>query len=82
MVKYIKEEEVIEEKTYDKLEDEGLTSYRSIPKAELHMLNIKEEKELIMGLLPIKELLYEIRRLKNYNTYVSLKNKTKQNRME
>ena len=34
----------------------------------LHILCVTKEENLVNGFLPIKELIYEIRDLKNYNT--------------
>ena len=41
-------------------------------KDTLHILCVSKEENLTNGLLPIKELIYEIRDLKNYNTYKKL----------
>ena len=41
-------------------------------KDTLHILCVSKEENLINGFLPIKELIYEIRDLKNYNTYKKL----------
>ena len=38
----------------------------------LHILCVSKEENLTNGFLPIKELIYEIRDLKNYNTYKKL----------
>ena len=47
-------------------------SYTVNIKDTLHILCVSKEKNLINGFLPIKELIYEIRDLKNYNTYKKL----------
>ena len=49
------------------------TSYKVEVKDTLHILCVSKEENLINGFLPIKELIYEIRDLKNYNTYRRLK---------
>ena len=41
-------------------------------KDTLHILCVSKEENLTNGFLPIKELIYEIRDLKNYNTYKKL----------
>ena len=69
----INEEEIISEEKYNEIEGEILTSYKTIIKDTIHLLHVSEEKELINGFLPIKELIYEIRSLKNYNTFQKLK---------
>ena len=40
----------------------------------VYLLVINFDKELINGFTPIKDLVYDIRSLKNYNTYMKLKN--------
>ena len=47
-------------------------SYTVNIKDTLRILCVSKEKNLINGFLPIKELIYEIRDLKNYNTYKKL----------
>ena len=42
-------------------------------KDTLHILSVSKEENLTNGFLPIKELIYEIRDLKNYNTYMKLR---------
>ena len=69
----INEEEILSEEKYDDIEGEILTTYKTIVKDTIHLLHVSEEKELINGFLPIKELIYEIRSLKNYNTFQKLK---------
>ena len=69
----INEEEIISEEKYNEIEGEISTSYKTIIKDTIHLLHVSEEKELINGFLPIKELIYEIRSLKNYNTFQKLK---------
>ena len=49
------------------------TSYDTIVKDTLHILCVSRKEELINGFLPIKELIYDIRDLKNYETYKKLK---------
>jgi len=50
-------------------------SYNRKVKDTLHILHVcvSKEENLTNGFLPIKELIYEIRDLKNYNTYKKLK---------
>ena len=45
-----------------------------IIKDTLHILHVSKKEDLINGFLPIKELIYDIRDLKNYNTFVKLTN--------
>ena len=47
-------------------------SHKAKVKDTLHILCASKEENLINGFLPIKELIYEIRDLKNYNTYKKL----------
>ena len=74
----IDEKETIEmEESIDPL-DQGTDSpfkTRSLKrkiKDMLHILCVTKEENLINGFLPIKELIYDIRDLKNYNTYKKL----------
>ena len=69
----INEEEYIKiDKDIDQL-DQGVDPLdEAIVKDTLHILCVSKEEDLINGFLPIKELIYEIRNLKNYNTYKKL----------
>ena len=69
----INEEETTSYEEYDHIEEEILTTYKTTIKDTVHILHVSEEKELTNGFLPIKELIYEIRSLKNYQTYQQLK---------
>ena len=69
----INEEETTSYEEYDHIEEEILTTYKTTIKDTVHILHVSEEKELTNGFLPIKELIYEIRSLKNYQTYQKLK---------
>ena len=77
----INEEETIKTKEGIDPLDEGIDTLYSSPtisykvevKDTLHILCVSKEENLINGFLPIKELIYEIRDLKNYNTYKRLK---------
>ncbi len=48
-------------------------SFTQVGKFVAYVLVINKEAELINGFTPIKDLVYDIRSLKNYNTYVKLK---------
>ena len=73
------EETITTEQGVDPL-DEGVDPLFSLPtksfkikvKDSLHILCVSKEEDLINGFLPIKELIYEIRDLKNYKTYKRL----------
>lgn len=69
----INEEETTSYEEYDHIEEEILTTYKTTIKDTVHISHVSEEKELTNGFLPIKELIYEIRSLKNYQTYQQLK---------
>lgn len=69
----INEEETTSYEEYDHIEEEIVTTYKTTIKDTVHILHVSEEKELTNGFLPIKELIYEIRSLKNYQTYQQLK---------
>ena len=66
----------INEETYEATEDINpldlnptpVTSIKRKVKDTLHILSVSKEENLINGFLPIKELIYDIRDLKNYKT--------------
>ena len=70
----INEEETIMTKDISPLDlnPSPTISIKKKVKDTLHILCVSKEENLTNGFLPIKELIYEIRDLKNYNTYKKL----------
>ena len=56
------------------INDHETVASKTIVKDTLHLLSVFEEEKLINGFVPIKELIYEIRDLKNYKTNQRLAN--------
>ena len=70
----INEYESIEREEIDLLDinPTPVTSIKRKVKDTLYILSVSKEENLINGFLPIKELIYDIRDLKNFNTFKKL----------
>ena len=54
---------------FSDLDDDFITRYYSIPQTHFYLVNVHEEKQLVNGLSPIKDMIYLNQRLKMYNLY-------------
>lgn len=61
-----------EKKVFSDIDNEYIMRYNSTQETHYYLVNVHEEKELVNGLCPIKDMIYQNQRLKMYNLYKKL----------